>query len=205
MMKVEELDRRARSVGKNFIFWLGAISIADRAFKGICTVQELLSKRPPKGRESWTLEWEDSMKNVPVLCMVTAAGPNSYRGMTFSFNTSEASRSQALYHEDPNTYLKYQSKVLALDIQACFWGLAPDHEVLEMEQSMAHYRDTNVPQHLDAEVIVELERDAEMIDINFKITELTKKIGKHPRDHEDLVREQAKLYNKALKMRRQKL
>ncbi|KMW67594.1 hypothetical protein BDDG_12205 [Blastomyces dermatitidis ATCC 18188] len=123
----------------------------------------------------------------------------------FDVNTSEASRSQALYHEDPNTYLKYQSKVLALDIQACFWGLTPDHEVLEMERSMAHHRDTNVPQHLDAKAIVELERDAEMIDINFKITELTMKIGKHPRDHEDLVRERAKLYHKASKMRRQKL
>jgi hypothetical protein len=36
-----------------------AAGLVDKAFRGIRTVDELLDKRPPKGRESWTLEWKE--------------------------------------------------------------------------------------------------------------------------------------------------
>jgi hypothetical protein len=32
------------------------IGITDKAFRGTRIANELLDKRPPKGRESWTLE-----------------------------------------------------------------------------------------------------------------------------------------------------
>ncbi|KAG2026234.1 hypothetical protein GB937_001742 [Aspergillus fischeri] len=43
-------------LGRNFIFYVIIIGIIDKAFRGICTADKLLDKRPLKGRESWTLE-----------------------------------------------------------------------------------------------------------------------------------------------------
>lgn len=60
------------------------LGIADKAFKGIRTVNELLDVRPPAGRESWSLEWEDYAKKLPVLRMVTCDGPDEKRALTFS-------------------------------------------------------------------------------------------------------------------------
>jgi hypothetical protein len=58
--------------------------IADNAFKGIVTLDELLEKIPPKGRESWTLEWKECALRLPVFRKVTASGPDPSRALTFS-------------------------------------------------------------------------------------------------------------------------
>lgn len=54
-------------LGRNFPFWLMVVGLADRAFKGIRTVDELLEMRPPKGRNSWSFEREDCKKDCPIL------------------------------------------------------------------------------------------------------------------------------------------
>ncbi|KAA8649640.1 uncharacterized protein ATNIH1004_002311 [Aspergillus tanneri] len=224
-------------LGRNFVFYVMVAGLADRAFKGIHTVDELLSKVPPKGRESWTLEWEDSAKNLPVLRMVTSDGPDPVRGLTFSSlhhgltslaqrecfrdplrihgirgrvasvidsKASEATRSQALDHQNPDTYLKYQSKFKRADIQATYWNLDPDYECLEIEESMAHHRDPNAPQKLDAAALAEIENDKEMIDLYQRIDNLTKAIDGRPKEHSELVSQREKLYTKAAKKRRTK-
>lgn len=94
---------------------------------------------------------------------------------------------------------------MALDLSAIYWDLEPDFECLEMERSMSHHRDRNMPQALHAKAIAELENTPDMITINSKIAELTERIGGRPRDHMDLVHERAKLYTNAAKMRRAKL
>jgi hypothetical protein len=33
------------------------------------------------------------------------------------------------------------------DVQALLYGLEPDYECRDMEQSMAHHRDPNIPRH----------------------------------------------------------
>lgn len=35
----------------NLVFWVIVHRIADSAFKGISTIEKLLAKRPPEGRE----------------------------------------------------------------------------------------------------------------------------------------------------------
>lgn len=40
---------------------------------------------------------------------------------------SEAMRSQGLDHQDHGTFLKYQSELKALDIQALFHDMEPDY------------------------------------------------------------------------------
>lgn len=73
-----------KMLGRNFIFYVMVAGIADQAFKGIRTIDELLSKRPPKGRESWTLEWEVHARRRPVLRMVSTNGPHPIRALTFA-------------------------------------------------------------------------------------------------------------------------
>ncbi|KAF7137127.1 hypothetical protein CNMCM5793_007191 [Aspergillus hiratsukae] len=224
-------------LGRNFVFYVMVAGIADKAFRGIRTANELLDKRPPKGRESWTLEWEAHVQNLPVLRMVTADGPHPDRALTFSSirhhftslaqracfrnrlrihrirggvanaidaNASQAARSQALDHQNPDTFLKYQSKFKRVDVQASFWNLKPDYECLEMEESMAHHRDTNVPQRLDAAATAQVENDAEMKEIYCRIDDITQQIGGKPDEHENLALEREKLYTKAAKKRRAK-
>ena len=58
---------------------------------------------------------------------------------------SEATRGQALDHQNHDTYIKYQSVIKSVDIQASFFDLVPDYECRDMEQSMAHHRDPNAP------------------------------------------------------------
>ncbi|OJD27436.1 hypothetical protein ACJ73_01164 [Blastomyces percursus] len=72
-------------------------------------------------------------------------------------NASRETRGQALDHTNPETFLKYQSKIKAVDIQPSLWGLEPNLECLEMERSMAYHRDTNVPQQLSSIATTELE------------------------------------------------
>ncbi|KAF4201971.1 hypothetical protein CNMCM8927_000885 [Aspergillus lentulus] len=224
-------------LGRNFIFYVMVTGIADKAFRGIRTADELLDKRPPKGRESWTLEWETHVQTLPVLRMVTTDGPHPTRALTFSSirhhfttlaqracfrhqlrihgirggvanaidpNASQAARSQALDHQNPDTFLKYQSKFKRVDVQASFWNLKPDYECLEMEESMAHHRDTNVPQRLDAAATSQVENDDEMKEIYHRIDEITQQIRGKPAEHKELAREREKLYTKAAKKRRAK-
>jgi len=74
--------------------------------------------------------------------------------------------------------------------------MEPDYECREMEQSMAHHRDPNVPRHLNAAVLADFERDEEIIALNAKIAELTKQIRGQLESHEGLVLERHRLYNK---------
>lgn len=71
-------------LGRNFPFWLMVVGLADQAFKGIQTVEELLDKRPPKGRESWSFEWDDCKKELPILQMVKTDGANNHHTLTFA-------------------------------------------------------------------------------------------------------------------------
>jgi hypothetical protein len=117
---------------------------------------------------------------------------------------SKAARTQALDHQNPDTFKKYQSKVKQLDLGACFWNEEPDHESHAIEESMIHHRDPNVPQKLDAATVVEVENDPRMMGVYQQVDILNRKIAGDPDKHEDLVAERAKLYNKAAKLRRAK-
>ncbi|KAJ5110588.1 hypothetical protein N7532_001123 [Penicillium argentinense] len=52
---------------------------------------------------------------------------------------SEATRGQALNQQNHNTYIKYQSVLKSLDVQALVFDLEPDYECHNIEQSMAYY------------------------------------------------------------------
>ena len=69
---------------KSFVFWVIIHRIADRAFKGISSVDELFSKWPPPGREFFTLQWTDHAKGLPFFHMVTSEGPKESKGLDFS-------------------------------------------------------------------------------------------------------------------------
>jgi hypothetical protein len=58
--------------------------IVDKAFRSIRTIDELLDKKPLKGRDSWTLEWEAHAQTLPILRMVTTDGPYPTHALTFS-------------------------------------------------------------------------------------------------------------------------
>ncbi|KAJ5813677.1 uncharacterized protein N7503_000427 [Penicillium pulvis] len=66
-------------LGMNFVFWVIVHGIADGAFKGLSTVADVLAERPPKGRESWTLQWNENAKDLAFFRMVTPVGPKSNR------------------------------------------------------------------------------------------------------------------------------
>ncbi|KAF4155474.1 hypothetical protein CNMCM6069_007995 [Aspergillus lentulus] len=222
----------------NFVYWVMVHGIADDAFKGISSVDELLAQRPPEGRESWTLQWTDTAKDLPFFRMVTPSGPRSDKGLTFSSlrhhftslrerdgfqnqlrvhgirgqvanrvdpKATEATRSQALDHQNHNTFLKYQAPLKALDMQAVMYDdVEPDYECRDMEQSMAHHRDPNVPLHLDAAAIIEFEHDEEVVALNRRISELTDQIGGEPDLHKSLAAERSRLYTKKARKLRAK-
>ena len=71
-------------LGMNFVFWVIVHGITDGAFKGISLVDELLSKQPPLGRESFMLQWTDHTSELPFFCKVTSQGPEEKKGLTFS-------------------------------------------------------------------------------------------------------------------------
>jgi hypothetical protein len=117
---------------------------------------------------------------------------------------SEAARTQALDHQNANTFFKYQSTLKQLDIGACFWNEEADYESHATEQSMAHHRDTNSPCKVDAAAVAEIETDSEMLEIYQKIDELTRRIASRPHENSLLAAERAVWYNKAAKKRRAK-
>lgn len=74
--------------------------------------------------------------------------------------------------------------------------MEPDYECREMEQSMAHHRDPNVPQHLNAAALAEFEHDDEIIALNKEIAKLTEQIGSQLEPRKDLVLKRNQLYTK---------
>lgn len=71
-------------LGMSFVFWVIVHGVADGAFKGLATVTEVLAAKPPNGRESWTLEWNETTKDLPFFRRVTAQGPDPTKALTFS-------------------------------------------------------------------------------------------------------------------------
>ncbi|CAI7595632.1 unnamed protein product [Penicillium viridicatum] len=225
-------------LGSNFIFWVIVHGIADNAFKNISSVEKLLAQHPPKGRESWTLEWAEDKKDLPFFRMVTPEGPSKDKALTFASlrhnnislarrdgfkdplrvhgirggvankidgRASEATRSQALDHQNPDTFLKYQSALKALDVQASFYDLEPDFECRDMEQSMAHHRDPNAPISLNAAAREAFSQSEEIALIDAEIVLLTEQISGKPKDHPELDAKRTKLYStKANKLQARK-
>jgi hypothetical protein len=68
----------------SFVFWVIVHGVADDAFKGLSTVAEVLAVRPPKGRESYTLEWNENEKELPFFKMVSPEGPQRNKALSFS-------------------------------------------------------------------------------------------------------------------------
>lgn len=65
---------------------------------------------------------------------------------------------------------------------------------------MAHHRDTNVPQKLNAEATIQFLQREDIIQINQRISALTKQIDGKPGEHMDLNLERSTLYNKKAKL-----
>ena len=84
MLRPKNWFREHPVLGMNFVFWVIVHGIADGAFKGISSVDELLSKQPPPGRESFTLQWTDHASELPFFRKVTSQGPEEKKGLTFS-------------------------------------------------------------------------------------------------------------------------
>ena len=101
-------------------------------------------------------------------------------------------------------YLKYQSELKALDIQALFYKMELDYECREMDQSMAHHQDPNVPRHVNAAGLAEFKHDDEIIALNKDIAKLTEQIGGQLDLHKDLVLERNRLYSQKAKKFRKK-
>ncbi|KAG0154230.1 hypothetical protein PDIDSM_1610 [Penicillium digitatum] len=115
---------------------------------------------------------------------------------------SQAARGQALDHQNPNTFLKYQAQLKTVDIQAAFCGFQPNIEGRDMQQSMEHHRDSNVPLRLNASRRIEFEADPEVIKMNEKIRALTQEIDGKPDRHPNLCKERSTLYGQKAKLRR---
>ena len=58
--------------------------VADGAFKGLSIVVDVLTVRPLKRRESYTIEWNENIKDLPFFRMVSLKGPDSKRALSFS-------------------------------------------------------------------------------------------------------------------------
>ncbi|KAA8647891.1 uncharacterized protein ATNIH1004_006593 [Aspergillus tanneri] len=165
--------------------------------------------------------------------MVTSDGPDPVRGLTFSsLHHDLTSLAQRECFRDPLRIHGIRGRVASqkhlrqpearrwiiriqihtlntnqnsnADIQATYWNIDPDYECLEIEESMAHHRDPNAPQKLDAAALAEIENDKEMIDLYQRIDNLTKAIDGRPKEHSELVSQREKLYTKAAKKRRTK-
>lgn len=87
----------------------------------------------------------------------------------------------------------------SLDIQALFYDLEPDYECRNMEQSIAHHRDPNAPQRLDAAAITAFKERDEIKAMNQRIASLTSEIAGKPQLHEQLAIERAQLYSRKAK------
>ena len=68
----------------SFVFWVIVYGVADGAFKGLSIVTDVLAVRPLKGRESYTLEWNEKKRDLPFFRMVTPEGPYQNKVLSFS-------------------------------------------------------------------------------------------------------------------------
>ncbi|EAW19291.1 uncharacterized protein NFIA_092520 [Aspergillus fischeri NRRL 181] len=67
---------------------------------------------------------------------------------------------------------------------------------------MAHHRDPNVPLRLDAATLFEFEHDEEIVSLNARIADLSRRIAGQPSIHKSLAEERSRLYTqKAKKLR----
>ncbi|CAG8296393.1 unnamed protein product [Penicillium salamii] len=225
-------------LGFNFVFWVIVHGVADNAFKNLSSLEAVLAMKPPKGRGSFTFQWNEESKKQPFFRMVKSDGPDDSKALTFSSlrhhfsslaerdgfkdklrvhgirggvankldpNVSQAARSQALDHRAADTFRKYQAPLKAVDIQAAYHGLVPSLEGRDMQQSMEHHRDSNVPLHLDAAANNHFEADPNVISISERIARITQKIDRQPQQHPDLVKERASLYADKTKLRKKLL
>ena len=78
----------------NAVFFFFALALADHAFKGISTIEELMRVRLPDGRDSWELEWDERVLDLPILWMATYARVES-RALTYSSPLSRAECNEA--------------------------------------------------------------------------------------------------------------
>ncbi|KAJ5713927.1 uncharacterized protein N7483_011108 [Penicillium malachiteum] len=185
-------------LGLNFVFWVIVHGVADGAFKGLNTVADVLAVRPPEGRESYTIEMVNPEGPSPnrALTFSSLRHNNTSLAQRQCFRdklrvhriraniancidpkASEATRGQALNHQNHNIYLKYQSVLKSLDIQALIHDLKPDYKYCNIEQSIAYHRDLNAPQKLDAATIAVFEETEEIKIMNQRITYLTSVIA----------------------------
>lgn len=79
------------------------------------------------------------------------------------------------------------------------YGMEPDYECWDMEQSMAHHHDPNIPLHLDAVILHEFKHDEEILRLNIRIADLSQGIAGQPSIHKSLVEEWARLYTQKAK------
>lgn len=79
------------------------------------------------------------------------------------------------------------------------YDLEPDYEYRNIEQSIAHHRDLNTPQKLDATTIAAFEETDEIKMINQRIAYLTSVVTGQPQFHNDLVVERTNLYSRKAK------
>jgi hypothetical protein len=73
-----------------------------------------------------------------------------------------------------------------------------------MEQSMAHHRDPNVPLRLDAATLFEFEHDEEIVGLNARIADLSRRIPGQPSIHKSLAEGRSRLYTQKAKNLRAK-
>ncbi|KAJ5110978.1 hypothetical protein N7532_001513 [Penicillium argentinense] len=69
-----------------------------------------------------------------------------------------------------------------------------------MEQSLAHHRDINMPQRLDAVTITEFTESEEVQSLIQRIRHLTSEISGKPHLHEHLAKERSQLYTRKAKL-----
>ncbi|EKV12779.1 hypothetical protein PDIG_42150 [Penicillium digitatum PHI26] len=109
-------------LGKSFVFWVIVHGVADGAFKGHTTVTEVLAAKPPKGRESWTLEWNETAKDLPFFRMLRVHGIRGGIANKIDRNMS--------HHRDSNVPLQLNAATIE--------KFQTDDEIVEMNQRIAH-------------------------------------------------------------------
>ncbi|KAJ5865278.1 uncharacterized protein N7529_007194 [Penicillium soppii] len=84
---------------------------------------------------------------------------------------------------------------LQIRLTALFYDLEPNYEYRDIEQSMSHYRDSNVLLQLNAATIAQFQNNEEIVKMNQRIAHITKEIARRLEGNEDLVSERNRLYN----------
>ena len=87
----------------------------------------------------------------------------------------------------------------SLDIQALFYNLEPNYKCRNIEQSIAHHRDPNTPQRLDAVAIIAFKERDKIKAINQRIGSLTSEITGKPQLYKQLAIKRVQLYSRKAK------